>query len=412
MRLLTLLIAVSFAVVGFPVNIAVVQGQDLPEEDFIPSCVRVGDENTSIVNIEFSPTGEFISWGNPRTPRQGYDTWTLDYWITGVDTVTGDLIPSDGKGFRATTGVEWGTFAYWGLDARGSAVYTSDGLRQIYRILMGDGGPTYKEQLTGPLDRRPQYIYASLIPDHPTTYLVYLKDIGPNQTGHTIFEIFWLDASQSDVEHQMMINGRPYRYPYEFYTNPRWVPGRKIFVFPFLDRNGYIQVAAYYIEQNLSRVLTVDGEHKIDPFPFIAPEYPDEWLLMAIVGLDKIGVYQRNPVTDLFQRIKTIDLPSVFQYEQSAESFTWNGKTYISVGVNEDKPGARLSPGTSNKSELWITDIDPASTFTRKVSTDDVMYALDPEALVTESGVWVYGYMRRRGSDIHELQKCRTGLGN
>jgi len=382
-------------------------------DTFVPSCTRIGPTDGSITNNEFSPKGKFATWAETYGYSQGYGDFTQDYWIAGVDS-NGDLTPPDGRYFFLTAGVQWGVFAYWGYNANSSTVYTSDVQKQIHRITVNeDLGTIVDDTITGPLDRMPQYIYPSRISDADTDYLVYLKSF--KFFGRTYFDVFWMDTSVPDVEHRVTINGRAYFFPQKFFSNPRWVPERKLVVFPYFDdQTGFIQVGALHLDTGATAILTTDDGDKVDPFPFVAEEYPDEWLMLAVVDENKIAVYRKNALGQGMTRIKTVDIPSDFQYEQSAETFSWEGKTYISTGVNQDPPKSRLTPNPDKTrlSELWIADIDPNSDFTRKVSDDVVTFALDPETVKTETGVWFTGYMRPDGSALHELHKCRTGFGN
>jgi hypothetical protein len=380
-------------------------------DDFIAECQRIGPTDGSIVNVEFSPGGKFATWAQANTYRQGNTTWRLDYWLSQV-TDTGDFYPVDGRYVPLNKGVNWGVFAYWGLDRTSSATYTTNVRNQIVATRVDEtSGDISTSVLTPPADRRPEYIYASRIPTASTIFLVYLKSLKIDDRKY--FEIYWMDTAAPQIENRLFVGGRPYAFPEDFFSNPRWVPGRPVFVFPFFDEtSGVIQVAAHNIATGKSYRLTGDPGKKVDPFPFEAAEYPGEWLMAVVVDDTKIGIYRFMDETPMMTLMKTIDVPSAFAYEQSAETFIWNGKTYVSTGVNDQPPKSRLQGGKRVRSELWIADIDPESEFARKVSTDAAGYTLDPETNITPTGVWMYGYQRRPLSDVHELQKCRTGLGN
>jgi hypothetical protein len=398
------------AMCAFSIFILLSEASRSAAQTFSPSCARIGPRNGAIVNVEFSPLGGHASWA--ESSRTG--GWTADYWITPL-AADGSFNPKDGRKFLATEHVPWGTFAYWGEDERGVAAYTSNNNNQIFQIAVDSvTGTISSHQLTAPLDRRPQYIYPSRITDAPTTYLVYLK--AQTVSSQTYFDITWLDASDPEIEHPLVINGTTYSFPGQFFSNPRWVPNRKIFVFPIFDASsGFIQVAAHHIDTGVSWLLTSDAGNKVDPFPFESPEFPGEWLMLAVAGDTKLALYRMDPAGGGgMSRVKTINSPSQFQYFQSAETFDWNGKTYISTAINQDPAGSRVDPDTlkTRLTELWVFDVAPAGSFQRKINSADVQYALDPETLVSGTGVWFYGYMRRPGALFHELQKCRTGFGN
>jgi hypothetical protein len=179
-----------------------------------------------------------------------------------------------------------------------------------------------------------------------------------------------------------------------------------------VDGNGTVQIGAYYLDSQTSRQLTFDQGDKIDAFPFRSPQYPGEWLVLAAVDFESVGIYRNNPGTNRFERIKDIVIPSDFRYVQSMESFDYQGKTFISLAVNETKPPRALTGEDSRRAEMWIADIDPASDFTRRVDARPVRWGLDPETLLTNSGIMYYAYQRPPGSAYHVLYRCRTGLGN
>jgi hypothetical protein len=385
---------------------------DLLMEEFQPACVRVSDFEKSFTNPEFSPDGNFMSWGEQFTPRMGYPDFRIDYFLTPMERATGDMVESDGKGFPVTSNVPWGAFAYWGLDQAGAAVYTIDAENQIYRIRATPPAQFERTRLSGPVPYLREYLYPSQISSEPTTYLVYLRKLRTRDRGD-FFSVVWMDSNNADSENYVLTpGGLPYLFSTDVYSNPRWVPEERTFVYPLVDGNGTVQIGAYYLDSQTSRQLTFDQGDKIDAFPFRSPQYPGEWLVLAAVDFESVGIYRNNPGTNRFERIKDIVIPSDFRYVQSMESFDYQGKTFISLAVNETKPPRALTGEDSRRAEMWIADIDPASDFTRRVDARPVRWGLDPETLLTNSGIMYYAYQRPPGSAYHVLYRCRTGLGN
>lgn len=72
-----------------PVSVASAAG-------FTPKTVMVGDPAVSYANIEFTADMQYMVWFE-MTDRKGNGV----VWHCGVDARTGELIPADGKGFRA-----------------------------------------------------------------------------------------------------------------------------------------------------------------------------------------------------------------------------------------------------------------------------------------------------------------------
>jgi hypothetical protein len=385
---------------------------DILTEDFQPACVRMSDLDKSFTNPEFSPDRNFMSWGENFTPRMGFSDFRIDYYITPMDLTTGDMVEPDGKGFLATSHVPWGAFGYWGLDQAGVAVYTIDADNEIYRIRATPPAQFERTRLSGPVSHLREYLYPSQIASEPTTYLVYLRRLRTRDRGD-FFSIVWMDANNADSENYVLTpGGQPYLFSTDVFSNPRWVPDERIFLYPLVDANGTTQIGAFYVDALRNRQLTFDQGDKIDAFPFRSPEYPGEWLILAAVDFESIGIYRNNPGTNRFERIKDIVIPSDFRYVQSMETFNYQGKTFMSLAVNEDKPPRVLDPAASRRAEMWIADIDPASNFTRRVDDWRVRWGIDPETLVTQAGVVFYAYQRPPGSAYHVLYRCRTGLGN
>jgi hypothetical protein len=81
---------------------------------FRPRDVEVGNPNISYANVEFSATGEFMVWFEQTQDGSGRGT----VWHCRVDPASGELIPWDGKGFRAFDSYLWAR-ANPGRDARG-----------------------------------------------------------------------------------------------------------------------------------------------------------------------------------------------------------------------------------------------------------------------------------------------------
>ncbi len=71
--------------------------------NFIPHSEPVGDPNANYANIEFTADGKYMVWFE-MTHRQGNGV----VWHCAINPETGDLIPPDGRGFRAFESTVYG----------------------------------------------------------------------------------------------------------------------------------------------------------------------------------------------------------------------------------------------------------------------------------------------------------------
>ncbi|MEW6005569.1 MAG: hypothetical protein AB1695_09675, partial [Stygiobacter sp.] len=64
-------------------------------QTFVPIDKRIGDTTVNYVNPELSPSGNYMIWIEVDTSNGV----SGKVWQCGIDPNTGDLIPSDGKGY-------------------------------------------------------------------------------------------------------------------------------------------------------------------------------------------------------------------------------------------------------------------------------------------------------------------------
>ncbi len=183
----------------------------------------------------------------------------------------------------------------------------------------------------------------------------------------------------------------------------RWVEGERslVYVLPIDDIR---QAVRYNVDTGQLAQLTTNQTQKGAVFMWQAPEYGGELLIMVKESegpnsrlFSSVGIF-RN-IGGEWVRIKRIQPPSDLAEIRSPEPFTYQGKSYISMLVEDDK---------QDPSEVWIAGIDPEVEFYRQVSDPnlDNLVRNDPEPFETADGMFVYYAIRGRGVVV----RANTGL--
>ena len=74
----------------------------IPEPQLVVSEEeRIGDLQTSYLNPEFSDDGRFMIWSEQVSDVLPNNDVMVQVWHCGIDPETGNLIPADGRGFKA-----------------------------------------------------------------------------------------------------------------------------------------------------------------------------------------------------------------------------------------------------------------------------------------------------------------------
>jgi len=153
-------------------------GSTGPEVDpgnnaFTRSDVAVGDPNVSYGSTEFSPDWKYLIWGEYATDGTG----NLVVWHCEVNPETGDLIPADGKGFRAFESTLWGR-ASAGRDAQGVNYVGMNRSGQLVLVRPTSATTGTVAILPTPADITRRAIYVSDAPEAPGQigYVFWIKN--------------------------------------------------------------------------------------------------------------------------------------------------------------------------------------------------------------------------------------------
>ncbi len=362
-----------------------------PETGFVPQAAQVGDPNVSYANVEFTTDNQYMVWFE-MTDNRGNGV----VWHCGVDSETGELIPVDGKGFRAFESTVYGR-ANPGMDSEGAYYVGMD--RAGKMLLVRPTGPTSGEMrgLSTPPDLTRRSIYPTVLPDQSTGYVFWMKN-EKVPGGGTNPANAWVELQYISLDDPLQVKiierqERPRRgfAPMDS-AFARWMKNKPALTYGFEDENGIVQVRIFDLTQpNPSpQAVTNDPGDKIDPYAWL---YNGQEVL--IPGMDaeaRTNVYTRNPNQAWFSLVETIVSPASMlerpALAQSNEPIIFNGKVYTVYQINE--------AGTSfwevafaNPGEIWLSTVFQ-SPQQQWLLTDSLTAKAEPEPFVGRLKVWIF----------------------
>jgi len=354
-----------------------------PDQD-----VRMGVVTTQYIDPEFSSAER----------RAVYQTGGGTVWIGDIDPITGLFRSETGKDYLMDRGaVPLATTMQgpeWGRDANGFSVYYTklhNFVLQHYRATLVDGVSVTQRLTSGIVPRRT--IMASSNSQSDSVKLLYLRGIAG------LFSWSAMDESSPGVEMVIPeVHGGV--------SGPRWVPGSDDFVY-LTDVDGNKQIAITSAVDGRTDILTNDDTEKVEVFPFRAPEFNNEMLLLANIDCSHIAIY-RDTGGAYFERILTIDPPedAEHKYMFSIEPLAAAGRTYFVLEMHKSR-GLYLSIDSS----IWIFDMnaDPQTRLARRLDDGTSAYRLEAECLTGSDEIFVY-YSTINILGRWELRRTRTGI--
>ncbi len=402
---------------------------------FTPIDVRVGDPKVSYAGIEFTIGHKYMVW----TEGFANNTQNMVQWHCEVNPDTGDLIPPDGKGFRAfdTTGL---SRANPGRDSQG--IYYVGMNRQGRLVLVRPTSATTGTVTILPTaaDLTRRGIYCSDAPEQPgqDEYVIWIKNEnvvgGPGAPRNAWVELRYISLTNPAVEHVLQHQDRPPapspRWAPLDAVFPRWIRGRATLTsgIPH-DANGVVQVVEIDFTQGAPptlRTVTDDAQMKGDAFGW---EFGNQDILMsgAAGGTGSIRIYTRPVGQQFFKPVEIITpSPSTLTpplFGQSAEHLSFGGRAYVSFQVNPGpsvssraKPGASgfFDMAFSQTGEIWLSTVLQTPQQKWRLSDDSDRAKFEPENYVGRSKAWVFYNSIPKGSDMRstvvQLRRCETPL--
>ena len=376
-----------------PTNIPNAGGSLTPTAvPFVPTDVPVGDPNVNYANVEFTSDGKYMVWFEMARDGSGLGT----VWQCGVNPETGELIPPDGKGFRAFESSVFGR-ANPGTDSSG--VYYAGIDRTGNLLLVRPTGPTSGQVsvLSTPPDVTRRSVYPTVLPDQSTGYIFWIKNAsvpgaGTNRANAWV-ELQYISLADPTQVHVIERQDRPLRgmAPMDI-AFARWMRDKPILTYGFRDTNGVIQIRAFDASRpNLApQDVTNDPGNKIDPYSWF---YNGREILIPGINAEALThVYVRNEGETWFTLAESIVPPASALAQpalaQSNEPIVWNGQAYTVYQVNE-KGSDFWDVAFGNPGEIWLS-----TTFQTPqqqwLLTDSQTAKAEPEPYMGTSRVWVF----------------------
>jgi hypothetical protein len=352
--------------------------------------VLVSDPAGSINDPEFDQVGYHITWQDV----------TGNLWLASVDPLTGDIVPSSGKGQLLDTGlypfIISGNGPEWSYGkGKANIVYTvNNGGKPLLRAARANSSGVWGPVGLSSAGSRSGALGSPVSNSGPP--MIAYKVTLPS--GHSVAG--WRSLYNASSELMSTASRR----------GGRFVDGGPGLV-TMSQFNAVPQIAWIDTQTKAVTQLTFDPGEKVSPFMWWAPELA-EYLVLTVVDSRILAIYRE--IGGQWQRYLSLTIPSRFEFLTSPEVLVVNGVSYFAIVAAERlEPKGALLHWPAGRSEIWIGGIDPANPFFRRVDdpTRDAL-RLEPEFLVLSSGVPILYYSEQ--DEVNQttlLFRAATGLG-
>jgi len=372
--------------------------KNLSAQTFIPSNQRIGDTTINYVNPEFSPTGNYILWAEVDT-NNGF---TCKIWQCGIDPNTGDLIPSNGKGYNPFNANIYTRPADWGIDSIGPYYVGSTALGQIKFVRPTSPTSATVTNVTAPLNNKRRVFYPSQLPGINKRFVIYVLNDSINgfssntpQNSYYQLRLMDLDNPNNDYLIEQQNSAYPLPVPMDVIV-PRWIKGSHYLTFGSADANNNVQAKEFNAFSPLSPpvFVTNDANNKIDGYPVLNPFSNQQYFMSGINATDSAYFFKRSGFGQIFIKNEVIKPTSINlqnpALNQSHEPFLFNGELYSAFQINND--GGNFFNTTLNQpGEIWMTTIDQNPQQMWLLSEfDSTLNISEPEPYIGNNKVWVY----------------------
>ncbi len=385
---------------------------------FQPHDVEVGDATVSYANVEFTAAGEFMVWFEQTQDGSGRGT----VWHCRVDPFTGELIPWDGKGFRAFDSYTWAR-ANPGRDLRGPFYVGADRQGRLVRVRPTGATTGELEILPAAADLLRRAIYPADLPqrEHGLVYWIENEEVPGGgydaQNRNDWFELRFMDLAQPTVEFTIERQARPARgfAPMDF-GFARFLRGEEVITYGARDARGRVQVREFLIPTRAVREVT-DADHShVDPYGFRFGE--QHLLLTGLDGSATSALYTRRADQRWFVPTETITPPASTLLEpalaQSHEPIHFAGAVFSTYQVNEKGSGF-YETAFGQPGEIWLTTLLVRPQRQWRLSLPLGLAVTEPEPFIGHGRVWVFYTASEPGQAVTTarwaLRRCDTPLG-
>ena len=365
--------------------------------DWIPNVKPVGDPNGNYLNVEITEDGRYMVWfeGKNGSSTQG------TMWHCMIDQKTGDLIPSDCRGFRAFESTSWGR-GNPGYDAEGP-YYTGADTQGRLIMVRPTGATTGKVTvLPTPPDTRRRAVYPANLQSGKKDYVFFIQNEKTPGAGvrprNDWVELQYVDLAQPAQVHTIERQNTPARGFAPMDAGfVRWMRGQPIITFGHMsEKTGKVEIHGFDAEQPGRGTFSLieDGANKIDPYPAAIDGY--EYVMAGINATATSHIYRRraggrdDAPFELYRTLypdgSRLTDPSL---AQSHEPFQFQGRLYTVYEVNNRGRGF-FDTTFKQPGELWLADLSANPVKQWRIAPDKEGPITEPEPLVTDTCAWIF----------------------
>ena len=350
---------------------------------------QVGDPKINYLNVEFTADGRYMVWFEGQDGSSGNGI----VWHCGVDPATGNLIPANGRGFRAFESTSWAR-ANPGYDAEGPYYIGAD--RNGYLVMVRPVSPTEGRitRLPTPPDARRRAIYPTVLRDRKGGFVFFIQNestpgAGTRLNGNSWVELQYLNLADPKSVHVIERQETPrWGFAPMDVGFARWMRYRPLLTFGAMSKSGAIEVRAFDADhpERGARDLIVDGHHKIDPYGTRIGDF--EFIFAGIDATATSHVYRRptdrseeKPFTlwkKLAPESSQLRKPSL---AQAHEPLVFRDRLYTVYQVNEQGTGFFEST-FQQPGEIWLADMQAEPVCQWRVAPAGTAPVAEPEPLV------------------------------
>ncbi|WP_131454009.1 hypothetical protein [Neotamlana sedimentorum] len=384
--------------------------------------VRVGDVTINYVNPEISPRDNYMVWIELDT----INGVSGKVWQCGINPETGDLIPSNGKGFSPFTSNIYARPADWGLDKLGVFYVGASTQGQIKLVRPTSPTTATVTDIAMPIDNKRRVFYPSQLPNENKRFVIYiLNDVingfSANYPQNTKFQLRLLDLDNPTNDY--LIEEQPSLYPLIVPMDiivPRWIKGSSYITYGYKDSNGVVQAKQFNALNPTAAAIPITNDlaNKVDGNTVLNTLNGDQYFISGINATNTAYVYKRTSFEAMFFQDEIIT-PTTINLKtpalnQSHEPFIFNSQLYSAFQINND--GNNFSQTAFNRpGEIWLTTLDnPNQQMWLLNEFDSTLNVSEPEAYIGKDKVWIFysaakldgtqSYINRK----YQLRRCEA----
>ncbi|MUU78444.1 hypothetical protein [Winogradskyella endarachnes] len=420
MRLLTLWVLICF----FVVSCSTSNNNTNTNSNFNTEDIRIGDTSVNYVNPEISPINNYMIWIEIDT----LNGVTGKVWQCGINPETGDLIPTDGKGFNPFSSNIYARPADWGIDQYGVYYVGATHYGQLKFVRPTSPTTATVTNINTPINNKRRVFYPSQLPNEDKRYLSYiLNDVtnGFSSTypQNTTFQLRLLDIDNPTNDY--LIEEQASVYPQIIAMDvivPRWIKGSSYLSYGSKDDIGTAQAKQFNANTPTisASQITDDYSNKVDGNSFLNTANGNQYFISGIDATSTAYIYKRTAFNTMFVQHESVtplsenlETPAL---NQSHEPFTFNNQLYSTFQINNDG-GNFFETSFNQAGEIWLTTVDNTNQQQWLLSQfNDSLSVSEPEPFIGTTKVWVFysaviiddttPYLRKK----YQLRRCTTPL--